>query len=227
MREAREETDEPTQSLGIVPTGYATQGPRKVPRVDYERIFVLDAAGEMLGEYVLNDDCPLEFADLKRSVPINGLRHLVPFYQGEYSFTPFKVDDLWFVLLARGIPRIEERGHLGTVLAAARIHIPTALEPTLAKREAELRERELAVAANEADLVKREDQLAELDADLQLSSMKLHELEAEIRVREARLQTLRDYAVQMQESFVKAKETSPKADKPEEPRPAREVEVRQ
>src|SRR6266568_2828350 len=68
------------------------QGPKKVPRVDYERIFVLDEEMKLLGEYALRDDCPLEYDDLKRLIPISGLRHLVSVYQGEYAFTPFRVE---------------------------------------------------------------------------------------------------------------------------------------
>jgi len=82
------------------------QAPRMVPRVDYERIFVLGEDARLLGEYALRDDCPLEYDDLRRSIPVNGMRHLVAFYQGEYAFTPFRVEDLWFVVLSHGVPRI-------------------------------------------------------------------------------------------------------------------------
>src|SRR5256886_16768034 len=70
------------------------------------------------------------------------MRHLLSFYQGEYVFTPFRVGGLWFVLLSRGVPRIEERGSIGTLLAAMRVHLPTSLSPTLAAPEAALPERE-------------------------------------------------------------------------------------
>ena len=68
---------------GMAVVGRLTlQAPRMVPRVDYERIFVLGADARLLGEYALRDDCPLEYDDLRRSIPVNGMRHLVAFYQG-------------------------------------------------------------------------------------------------------------------------------------------------
>lgn len=100
----------------------AVGAPRNVPRIDYERIFVLDPEYNLLSEYVMNDECPLGFDDLWRSIPLEGLRHGKSVFQGEYVFTPFLVDDLQFVILTRGMPRIEERGFVGSLLAAAKIH---------------------------------------------------------------------------------------------------------
>lgn len=183
--------EKPREAIGTVPARFATPGPRSVPRVDTERIFVMDASNNLIGEYALNDDCPLESADLKRSIPVNGLRHLVSFYQGEYTFTPFRVDDLWFVILTRGVPRIEDRGSIGTLLAAARVHIPPMMEPLLAKREKELRAKEQELADREVDLTRREQRAGTMDTDL--------------RVREAHLATLQEYAVQVERTFVAPK----------------------
>ncbi|HYM38693.1 MAG TPA: hypothetical protein VEY12_00915 [Thermoplasmata archaeon] len=201
-------------AIGVVPTGFATRGPKTMPRVDYERIFVLDSRTNLLGEYALNDECPLESSDLMRSLPVSGLRHLVSFYQGEYAYTPFKVDDLWFVILTRGVPRIEERGSVGTLLAAARIHIPPMIEPLLAKRETDLRAREQEFAQRESELSRREQRASILDANLRLASTRLNEMEADVRAREAKLVTLRDYAVQIQRTFVPQKEDKPKEARP-------------
>src|SRR5438093_5100482 len=119
-------------------TRSAVQAPRMVPRIDYERIFVLDEEMKLLGEYALRDDCPLEYDDLKRLIPISGLRHLVSVYQGEYAFTPFRVERLWLVVLTHGVPRVEERGAIGTLLAAMQAHLPPSLSPELAEKEATL-----------------------------------------------------------------------------------------
>jgi hypothetical protein len=185
-----------------------------VPRIDYGRIFVLDPKNNLLGEYVLDDDCPLDGSDLVRSLPLNGLRHLVSFYQGEYAFTPFKVDDLWFVVLTRGVPRIEERGSIGTLLAAARIHIPPMMDPLLAKREIELRAKEQDLANRELELARREQRSGAVESELRLASAHLAEVELDLRSREAKVTTLRDYAVQLQRALVppkdaKAKEAAP------------------
>jgi hypothetical protein len=209
MREVSEQDDKSRGGSGPGSRTFPTRGPKTVPQVDYERIFVTDPHTNLLGEYALNDECPLESSDLMRSLPISGLRHLVSFYQGEYAFTPFKVDDLWFVILTHGVPRIEERGSVGTLLAAARIHIPPMIEPLLAKKEIDLRTREQELAERESDLTRREQRAGVTDAELRIASSRLNELEADIQSREAKLATLRDYAVQMQRSFVPRKEEKP------------------
>ena len=210
MRDIAEQKEVPRDAIGVVPTGFSTHGPKTVPRVDYERIFVLDSKNNLLGEYALDDDCPLESSDLVRSLPINGMRHLISFYQGEYSFTPFKVDDLWFVVLTRGIPRIDERGNVGTLLAAARIHIPPMVEPFLAKRELELRALEQELSIRETEVLRREQHAGAAETELRLSSTRLGEMERDLRAREAKVTTLRDYAVQMERTFVPPKEAKGK-----------------
>lgn len=201
MRDSSIEGRDPVADLGVVPTGYSIAAPKTVPRVDYERIFVLDDRAALLGEYALNDDCPLEYADLRRSLPLNGLRHLVTFYQGEYAFTPFRVDDLWFVILTLGVPRIEERGSIGSLLAAARVHIPPNLAPALARREAILHEREREIAERELFVSRREQRVLHVEANLQVVGTRVKEMESDVRTREGRIIALRDYALRMQRSF--------------------------
>lgn len=189
------------ESLGGMPTNFTIHGPKTVPRIDYERIFVLDAETNLLGEYALCDDSPLEFDDLRRSIPVNGMRHLVAFYQGEYAFTPFRVDALWFVVLSHGVPRVEERGSIGTLIAAMRVHLPPNLVPALAAREAELMERERAAELRESLLIRREQRVEHLEAEVQVVATKMHHHEADVRLRETRVNALRDYALQMQRAF--------------------------
>jgi len=204
VREIMTDEEIPRDGFGVVPTNYAIQGPAKVPRIDYERIFVMDAETKLLAEYALRDDSPLEYEDLRRSIPVNGMRHAASFYQGEYAFTPFKVESLWLVVLTKGVPRIEERGSIGTLLAAMRLHLPGSLDPALAERESDVKEREQEVEHREASLANREARLAHVEAALQIASTKLEDLEAEVRSRETRLNALRDYALQMQRAFRQA-----------------------
>jgi hypothetical protein len=202
---------------GTAVVGRSTvQAPRMVPRVDHERIFVLGDDARLLGEYALRDDCPLEYDDLRRSIPVNGMRHLVAFYQGEYAFTPFRVEDLWFVVLTHGVPRIEERGSIGTLLAAMRMHLPPSLSPAIAAREDALQERDREADAREAQLRRREQRLALLEAELRTAATTLRDLEGEVRTRETRLTALRDYALQMQRAF---RQTKSKAEHPAEVEP--------
>lgn len=207
MKEGLVEEAIPRDGTGVV-TNFVIQGPKTVPRIDYERIFVLDQAGKLLGEYVLRDDCPLEFADLERAIPLNGMRHLVTFYQGEYAFTPFRVETLWFVVLSHGVPRIEERGSIGTLLAAMRVHLPVSLPPAYAARDEDLRERQAELENREAILTRREQRVTQLEAELKIAAKKLEAFDIEIRGREARLNTLRDYAIQMQRAFRQARSES-------------------
>jgi len=202
---------------GMAVVGRSTvQAPRMVPRVDYERIFVLGEDARLRGEYALRDDCPLEYDDLRRSIPVNGMRHLVAFYQGEYAFTPFRVEDLWFVVLTHGVPRIEERGSIGTLLAAMRMHLPPSLSPAIAAREDALQERDREAEAREAQLRRREQRLALLEAELRTAAITLRDLEGEVRTRETRLTALRDYALQMQRAF---RQTKSNAEHPVEAEP--------
>ncbi len=108
--------------LGVVPKAMSMTAPRTMPRVDYERILVLDDRYELLSEYVLNGDCPMDYRDFQASIPKEGLKHGAALYRGEYAFTPFLVDELIFVVLSRGVPRIEDRGFIGSLLAAAKVH---------------------------------------------------------------------------------------------------------
>jgi hypothetical protein len=192
--------------------------PRGRALVDWERIFVLNERNEILGEYALNDDSPVEVSDLTRSIPVSGMKHLVSFYQGEYAFTPFRVDDLWFVLLTRGVPRIEERGSIGTLLAAARVHIPPAIDPVLARRERDVADREQVVREREKQVVEREDRVSMLEFELETSTARLQEFETSLNVREEKLDALRDYAVEMQRSFVQPR--PPKGRDPADNEPA-------
>jgi hypothetical protein len=187
--------------LGVVPTNFTTHGPRTVPRVDYDRIFVLSEDTKLLGEYALRDDCPLEYDDLRRSMPVSGMRHLRSFYQGEYVFTPFRVGGLWFVVLSRGVPRIEDRGSIGTLLAAMRVHLPPSLSTTLASQEAALRDRERELEAREALLSRKEQRVVHLEEELAAATKHIEELEAEVGARGNRLSALRDYALHMQRTI--------------------------
>ncbi len=114
--------------LGAVPKITLTSAARPVPRIDYERIFVLDGNDRMLSEFVLNDECPTEFDDLSRSIPPEGLEHGKSIFHGEYVLTSFGVDDLKFVIVTRGTPGIRERGFIGSLLAAAKIHLGSFLK---------------------------------------------------------------------------------------------------
>jgi hypothetical protein len=211
MKEGLVEEAIPRDGTAVV-RNFTTLGPKMVPRIDYERIFVLDLEGKPLGEYVLRDDCPLEFSDLERAIPLNGMRHLVTFYQGEYAFTPFRVETIWFVILSHGVPRVEDRGSIGTLLAAMRVHLPTSLAPSYTAREEDLRERQAEIEDREAIVIRREQRVSQLEAELKIAAKKLKAFEIEIRGREARINTLRDYAIEMQRAFrlARSKAESPR-----------------
>ena len=211
MRNASKEGGTPLEAVGVVPANFAMQRPKTVSRIKYERIFVLDGHAKLLGEYALRDDCPLEFEDLRRSVPTTGMRHLLSFYQGEFVFTPFRVEDLWVVVLTLGMPRTEERGSIGTLLAAMQVHLPPSLVPALAQRREMLREREEEIEGRNLAVTRREQRVAQLETELRSAAKKLKVLEVDVRGREKRLNAVRDYAIRMQRAF---RQSIPKAPVP-------------
>src|SRR6266545_6606639 len=219
---SRNETP-PRGGLGQVPTHFTMRGPGTASRVEYERIFVLDEEGKLLGEYALRDDCPLEHEDLQRVIPVSGLRHLISVYQGEYAFTPFRVERLWLVVLTHGVPRVEERGAIGTLLAAMQAHLPSSLSPELAEKEATLRDLERDIERRESSVAVRETRAAQLEADVKEATANVRELEAGVRTREMRVDALRDYAVALQRAFRTANGKPDVSDGPEENPPPPDV----
>src|SRR3989442_13292191 len=103
---------------------------------------------------------------------------------------PFRVGGLWFVFWSRGVPRIEERGSIGTLLAAMRVHLPPSLSPTLAAREAALRDRERELEARERAVSRKEQRVVQLEEELATATEKMEDLAGEIRARESRLNAL-------------------------------------
>jgi len=221
---SRNETP-PRGGLGQVPTHFTMRGPGTASRVEYERIFVLDEEGKLLGEYALRDDCPLEHEDLQRSIPLSGLRHLVSFYQGEYAFTPFRVEGLWFVVLTHGVPRIEERGAIGTLLAAMQAHLTQSRLLALTEKETALRERERDLDRRESTVAAREARVADAEANLEGTTAKVRELEASVLDREERVNAVREYAVALQQTFRTSKGKADVSDATEENPPAPDVDA--
>ncbi len=185
-----------------------TSGDEAVPR---------DGFGQVPTHFaILRDDCPLEYLDLRRLIPVSGLRHLVSVYQGEYAFTPFRVERLWLVVLTHGVPRLEERGAIGTLLAAMQAHLPASLLPALAEKEAALRELERDIERRESSVAARETRAAEREANVDVTTAQVRELEAGVRAREMRVDALRDYAVALQRAFRTANRKPDVSDGPEE-----------
>lgn len=84
------------------------------------------------------------------------------------------------------------------------------MEPLLAKREMELRGKEQDLADREAELLRREQRTGAMESELRLASAHLAEIELDLRAREAKVTTLRDYAVQLQRALVPTKDAKPK-----------------
>lgn len=152
-------------SLGPGSIGVTREAPRSVHRVNYQWTFVLDEDAALLGGYALSNECPFEWSDLRRALPLSGMRHWISFFMGEYAFTPFRVDDLWFVVLSLGVPQIEERAFIGSLLAATRLHLLAHMAPALARREAILNEGERDLREQETQLDRRALRLDSIDAD--------------------------------------------------------------
>jgi len=82
-----------------------------------------------------------------------------------------------------------------------RVHLPPSLSPTLAAREAALRDRERELDARERAVSRKEQRVVQLEEELAMATEKMDDLGVEVRARESRLNALRDYAMEIHRTF--------------------------
>src|SRR5438309_5938876 len=91
------------RGLGPALSGILMAAPlRKVARAQLKKIYVLDERGEMAGEYILDQDCPIDYNDFLKVLPDEGIGDRDSLFVGEYVFTAFQSGKFVFVLLSRG-----------------------------------------------------------------------------------------------------------------------------
>src|SRR3990172_13002240 len=99
---------------------------RKVARAQLKKIYVLNEMGDMAGEYVLDPDCPIDYADFLKVLPEQGIGDREALFVGEYVFTAFQSDKFVFVLLSRGQLAPEDFDWTALLMTAADSHLAKA-----------------------------------------------------------------------------------------------------
>ncbi len=170
--------------------------PKSRVKSEIQKVFVLDAQGGYAGEFVVQDECVVEFGDFLAALPSQGLEDRQSIFLGEYRATALHGDRMSLVAITKGPIQPEElawgkaaftaaEGHLGGEGGASPAAGPDQailenLGQALEKREAQLTEREKALderaAAAAKDLQIRE---AAKDAELQVLRTRLADLEAQ------------------------------------------------
>lgn len=174
---------------------------KKVARAQLKKIYVLGDRGEMVGEYVLDPDCPIDYNDFLKILPDEGIGDRDSVFVGEYVFTAFQAGKVVFVILSRGQLTREDFDWTALLLTAADSHLaqvsagrPAAARPTESPPGSEKGKGE-----REARLDARDKSLAELEARLKADEANLAGRQEELKRQKERLAAFADYSAQMQE----------------------------
>src|SRR5688572_19426682 len=163
---------------------------RKTARALLKKIYVLDDRGEMAGEYVLDADCPIDYADFLKVLPPEGIGDRDSLFVGEYVFTAFQSSKFVFVLLSRGHLAPEDVDWTALLLTAADSHLVAAARPAPPRAAEPKPEFDRAAAERETRLAARERSLAEQEAKLRGESANLQGRQEELNRQKAELVAL-------------------------------------
>src|SRR3989441_975833 len=171
------------RGLGPVLSGILMAAPlKKVARAQLKKIYVLDERGEMAGEYVLDQDCPIDYSDFLKVLPDEGIGDRDSLFVGEYVFTAFQSGKFVFVLLSRGQLAPEDVNWTALLLTAADSHLASAANRPASARAAEPKpDVDKGIAERDARLQAKEKSLAELEARYQEASAGIAQLEKEAK----------------------------------------------
>ena len=175
---------------------------RKSVRAQLKKVYVLNEMGDMIGEYVLDPDCPIDYNDFLKVLPDEGVGDREALFVGEYVFTAFQSGKCVFVLLSRGQLGPEDIDWTATLLTAADAHLAAQVKSAAPARPPEPpkanAEAEKALAEREARLGAREKELAKLEAELKATEANLKGRAEELDRQKARVSSLADYVTQLQ-----------------------------
>ncbi len=176
---------------------------KRAVRAQLKKIYVLNDAGDMDGEYVLDPDCMIDYNDFLKVLPETGIGDREALFVGEYVFTAFQSGRIVFVLLSRGQLSPEDMDWTATLLTAADTHLAAeakgAATPGSAEPARPIPEGEAALADRSAKVETREKELAKLEAGLQAEEANLKGRTEELARQKERLVALADYVTQMQQ----------------------------
>ena len=200
------------RGVGPAVSGILMAAPlRKVARAQLKKIYVLDERGEMAGEYILDQDCPIDYADFLKVLPDEGIGDRDSLFVGEYVFTAFQSGKFVFVLLSRGQLAPEDVNWTALLLTAANSHLASAANRPAPARAAEPKpDVDKGIAERDARLQAKEKSLAELEAKLKAEAANLSGRQEELDRQNARLAALADYSTQLQDAVSKGASRSAK-----------------
>jgi hypothetical protein len=156
--------------------------PKSRLKSEIQKVFVLDAQGGYAGEFVVVEDCVLEFGDFLAALPERGLADRESIFLGEYRATALNGDKVSLVAITKGPVQPEEVAWGKAAFAATETLLGGAEQGTVAGPDKAILEN-LAQA-----LKKQEAQLMEREKALAAASK---EVEARGRARETELQDLK------------------------------------
>ena len=176
--------------------------PKSRLKSEIQKVFVLDAQGGYAGEFVVQDDCTVEFGDFLAALPESGLEDRQSIFLGEYRATALHGDRISLVAITKGPIQPEEiawgraafsaaEGHLGALGGGATPAGPDkgvmeSLAPALETREAQIAEREKALQEKAAAAA------TELEARDRAKDAELVELRARLADVEAQRDRMRE-----------------------------------
>src|SRR2546427_1456944 len=177
------------RGLGPALSGILMAAPlRKVARAQLKKIYVLDERGEMAGEYILDQDCPIDYNDFLKVLPDEGIGDRDSLFVGEYVFTAFQSGKFVFVLLSRGQLAPEDVNWTALLLTAADSHLAAAASRPAPARAAEPKpDLDKGLAERDARFQAKEKSLAELEAKLKADAASLSGRQEELDRQKARL----------------------------------------
>ncbi len=100
--------------------------PKKAARAALLKLFILDAQGGYAGEYPVDEECVVEYNDILRVVPEQGLRDQQAVYLGEVMATAFHGDRMSLITVSKGALEPEDLLWVKTTLTAAEAHLAEA-----------------------------------------------------------------------------------------------------
>jgi len=177
---------------------------RKATKATLLKMFILDEHGGYTGEYVVDNECVIEYGDFLRIVPDEGLADQESVYLGEYIATALHGNRLSLVAVSKGPLTLEDLTWAKAALTVTEAHLTSAegsrtpgTEPDRAVIESLMS----ALEKREADLVAREKALQEMIERMrqeaeearkplvaELSALRAHVAELEMKRTEERKQ---------------------------------------
>lgn len=175
---------------------------KKVSRAQLKKIYVLNDTGDMVGEYVLDQDCPIDYNDFLKVLPADGIGDREALFVGEYVFTAFQSGKSVFVLLSRGHLSPEDIDWTALLLTATEAQMARRATTSSMRTDAKpTEEAARLLAERESRIDAREKGLAKLEAQLEADQANLKGRAEELERQKARAASIADYAAQTQNSI--------------------------